>query len=190
VKTAIWLTAFALIIVIALLVGATYLNQPHTVRITTPPSSPVGETQQSLQCTTTLPPSLPIQNNGYTTTYINITLEVDSWNWTHESVVWNGVSFTAVTWQQAGTHVVGNTTVLQTLPTLEFSVSFANQTVERNWTYMPTYPLDVLPNVSLANGAVLVSGLRTCTDQEYLVISVKDVSIHTFLVLEIKLLNF
>jgi len=186
-KTAILLTAFALLFTVtALLVGAAYLNHPHIVRITTPPSSTIGGTQQSLQCTTTLPPSSPIQNNGYTTTYINITLEVDSWNWTHESVVWDGVSFTVVTWQQAGPRVVGNTTVLQTLPTLEFSVSFANQTVERSWTYMPTYPLDVLPNVSLANGAVLVSGLHTCTGQEYLVISVKDTSIHSaaFLVID------
>ncbi len=176
-KTAILLTLFVLVAITALLVGAAYSNQLRVTQITTPPTSPVGEAreaQQSSQCISTQPLSSPTQNNGYTTTYINITQEVDSWNWSHGSIVWDGVSFSVIMWRQAGMHTVGNLTVLQTLPTLEFSVSYANQTVERNWTYMPSYPLDTLPNVSLANGAVLVSGLRTCAGQEYLVISIKD----------------
>jgi hypothetical protein len=89
-----------------------------------------------------------------------------------------GVGFSVITWQQAGIRKAGNLAVLQTLPVLEFSVFYANYTVERNWTYMPSYPLDVLPNVYLANGAVLVSGLHTCSGQECLVISIKSISIH------------
>jgi|SRR5579875_106951 len=173
-KTAIWLTVSVLIAVTALVVGAAYSNQSHVAQITKPPISLVGETQQSSQCISTQPHSSPVQDNGYTTAYINITQKVVTWNWSHGSIVWGGVGFTVVAWQQAGTHRAGNVTVLQALPTLEFSVSYANQTVERNWTYMPIYPLNVLPNVSLANGAVQVSGLLTCTGQEYLVISIRD----------------